>query len=97
MEGKTTMGIAPILQGLGTALILTIVALVRERDAKTQAAATAELHALQSRMDPHFLFNTLDTLAALALVAPREVPRAAGRLRHFLRARFDQPERNTIE
>ena len=90
------MGIAPVLQGLGTALILAIVALVRDRDEQTQAAASAEVRALQSRMNPHFLFNALNALAALATVAPREVPRAAGRLRHFLRAMFDQPERALI-
>ena len=35
-------------------------------------------------------------LAALATIAPREVPRAAGRLRHFLRASFDQQERKLV-
>jgi LytS/YehU family sensor histidine kinase len=44
-------------------------------------------------MNPHFLFNALNALAALATVAPREVPRATGRLRQFLRASFDQQER----
>jgi two-component system LytT family sensor kinase len=88
--------IAPVLQGLGTALILTVIALVRERDEQTAAAASAEVRALQSRMNPHFLFNALNTLAALATVAPREVPRAAGRLRQFLRAIFDHPERTLI-
>ena len=58
-----------------------------------QAAASAEVRALQSRMNPHFLFNALNTLAALAMVAPREIPRAARQLRHFLRASFDQQER----
>jgi LytS/YehU family sensor histidine kinase len=90
------VGIAPILQGLGTALILTIVAIVRDRDKQMQAAASAEVSALQSRMNPHFLFNALNALAALSTVAPREVPRAAGRLRDFLRAMFDQPERTLI-
>ena len=47
-------------------------------------------------MNPHFLFNALNTLAALATVTPREVPRAAGRLRQFLRAIFDHPERTLI-
>src|ERR1700676_4421300 len=86
------VGIAPVLQGLGTALILTTVALIRDRDEQTQAAASAEVRALQTRMNPHFLFNALNALAALATVAPREVPRATGRLRDFLRALFDQPE-----
>ena len=31
----------------------------------------------------------MNTLAALAMIAPREIPRAAGQLRHFLRASFD--------
>ena len=87
------MGIAPVLQGLGTALILAVVALVRDHDEQTRAAAAAEVRALQARMDPHFLFNALNTLAALAMIAPREIPRAAGRLRQFLRASFDQHER----
>ena len=90
------MGIAPVLQGLGTALILAIAALARERDEQTQAAASAEVRELQSRMSPHFLFNALNVLAALATMAPREVPRVAGRLRDFLRALFDQPERALI-
>ena len=81
---------AAVLQGLGTALILAIVAHVRERDEQTRAAVSAEVRALQARMSPHFLFNALNTLAALATVAPREIPRAAGRLRRFLRASFDQ-------
>ncbi len=91
ISGK--LGIAPLLQALGTALILAIFALVRDRDEQTRAAASAEVRALQSRMNPHFLFNALNVLAALATVAPREVPRATGRLRQFLRAIFDQPDR----
>ena len=90
------MAIAPVLQGLGTALILAVVALARDRDVQTRAAVSAEVRALQSRMNPHFLFNALNAIAALATVAPREVPRATGRLRDFLRAMFDQPERALI-
>jgi two-component system LytT family sensor kinase len=87
------IGMVPVLQGLGTALILAIVEQVRDRDEQTRAVALAEARALQARMNPHFLFNALNALAALAMVAPREVPRATGRLRQFLRASFDQQER----
>jgi LytS/YehU family sensor histidine kinase len=90
------LGIAPVLQGFGTALILTIVALVRDRDRQTQAATAAEVRALQSRMNPHFLFNSLNTVAALATIAPGKIPRAAGRLRHFLRASFEQHEQALV-
>jgi sensor histidine kinase YesM len=90
------LGIASMLQGLGTALILTVVALIRDRDEQTEAAASAEVRALQSRMKPHFLFNTLNALAALAIVAPREVPGVVGSLRQLLGAMFDQTDRALI-
>jgi two-component system sensor histidine kinase LytS len=90
------IGIAPMSQALGTALILAIVARVRDRDEQTRAVVSADIRALQMRMNPHFLFNALNTLAALAKVAPREVPRATGRLRQFLQASFCQPERTLV-
>ena len=40
--GRMTI-IAPLLQGLGTALLLAIVGLVRDRDEQTEAAASAEV------------------------------------------------------
>ena len=73
------IGMAPVLQGLGTALILAIVEQVRNRDEQTRAVASAEARALQARMNPHFLFNALNAVAALSKVAPREVPRATER------------------
>src|SRR6516164_9791855 len=93
VEKLEEIGMAPVLQGLGTALVLAIVGQVRDRDEQTRAAATAEARALQARMNPHFLFNALNALAALSTVAPREVPRATGQLRQFLRASFDQHDR----
>jgi two-component system, LytTR family, sensor kinase len=93
LHGLGHIGMAPVLEGLGTALILAIIEQVRDRDEQTRAAASAEARALQARMNPHFLFNALNALAALSTVAPREVPRATGLLRQFLRASFDQQER----
>src|SRR5215468_2746020 len=54
------IGMATVLQGLGTALLLAIVEQVRERDEQTRAAAAAEMNALQARMNPHFLGNALN-------------------------------------
>jgi two-component system, LytTR family, sensor kinase len=90
------LAVAPFIQGLGTALILAIVAQARRRDDQARAVASAEVRAMQARMNPHFLFNALNALAGLATVAPREVPRAVGRLRKFLRASFDQPEQALV-
>ena len=77
-------------------VILAIVERVREHDLQTRAAAAAEVRALQARMNPHFLGNALNAIAALAVIAPGEVPRAVGRLRQFLRASFDQHERALV-
>jgi LytS/YehU family sensor histidine kinase len=55
------IGMAPVLQGLGAALILAIIEQVRDRDEQTRAAASAEARALQACMNPHFLFNALNT------------------------------------
>ena len=88
--------VAPLIQGLGTALILAVIAQGRQRDEQARAAASAEVRALQARMNPHFLFNALNALAALSTVAPREVPHAVGRLRKFLRASFDQSEQALV-
>ncbi|MBV8481411.1 MAG: histidine kinase [Verrucomicrobia bacterium] len=88
--------LAPPLQGLGTMLVLAVMAQVREHDDQVRAAASAEVRALQARMNPHFLFNALNSLAALATISPREVPAAAGRLRQFLRASFDQQDRTLV-
>jgi two-component system LytT family sensor kinase len=90
------IGVTPVVQGLGTALILAIVAQTRDRDEQIRAAASAEVRALQARMNPHFLFNALNVLSALATLAPREVPRAAAKLRQFLRAAFDQSEQALV-
>jgi two-component system sensor histidine kinase LytS len=90
------IGMAPLLQGLGTALILAIIEQVRNQDEQARAAAAAEVRALQARMNPHFLGNALNAIAALAVTAPGEVPSAAGRLRQFLRASFDQHEQALV-
>jgi LytS/YehU family sensor histidine kinase len=81
---------------LDTALVLALVALARDRDEQTRAAASAEVRALQSRMNPHFLFNALNTVTALATIAPYKIPRAAAQLRHLLRVGFDQSERALV-
>jgi two-component system sensor histidine kinase LytS len=96
LDGIEQIGMAAMLQGLGTALILAIVQQVRFRDEQTRAVASAEVRALQARMNPHFLFNALNAVAALARIAPQEVPRATGCLRKFLRASFDRQDQLLI-
>jgi len=56
---------------LGTALILAIIQQARDRDGQTRAAASAEARVLQVRMNPHFLFNALNSLAVQSELAKR--------------------------
>lgn len=49
----------------------------------------AELEALRGRLDPHFLFNTLHSLVALARLDPPRTERALGQLSDLLRYVLD--------
>lgn len=85
-----------VVNGAGVALMLVVVQQIREMDAQSRAAAMAEVRALQARMSPHFLFNSLNTLAALSATSPEEVPGAAARLARFMRSVFEQHNRPLI-
>jgi two-component system LytT family sensor kinase len=91
MEAQTAL-----INGAGVALVLQVVAQVRAREASARAAAMAEVRALQARMSPHFLFNALNTIAALSAIDPRAVPGATSRLARFLRGSLEQHDRVTV-
>ena len=91
MEAQTAL-----INGAGVALVLQVVAQVRARDESARAVAMAEVRALQARMSPHFLFNALNTIAALSAIDPRAVPGATSRLARFLRGSLEQHDRVTV-
>ncbi|MFN7915122.1 MAG: histidine kinase [Vicinamibacterales bacterium] len=63
----------------------------KERDeAEARRAATeARLTSLESRVQPHFLFNTLNSIAALIPHDPRGAERMIGQLASLLRSSLD--------
>jgi two-component system, LytTR family, sensor histidine kinase AlgZ len=61
--------------------------LAEERAVKL--AAEARLHSLESRLRPHFLFNTLNSISALIAVDPQRAERLVGRLAELLRQSLD--------
>jgi signal transduction histidine kinase len=76
-----------IVAGVAHALLVTQ-RLRREREASARAEALrarAELSALRAQMNPHFLFNTLHSISALARTDPRAVEDALERLAALLR------------
>jgi len=61
------------------------------------ALEEARLLAVQSRLDPHFLFNALNLVAELCREDPAEAERCVLRLSGLLRAVLDQAEQPLIE
>ncbi|MDQ6662807.1 MAG: histidine kinase, partial [Acidobacteriota bacterium] len=59
-------------------------------------AATAELRALRAQINPHFLFNALNTLADMAKGQP-ETERAILNLSRIFRYTLDSTQRETVE
>ena len=58
-------------------------------DARSEAAA-AQVAALQARMNPHFLFNALNTIASLVRTEPRKAERVVEDLSEVLRRTLDR-------
>jgi histidine kinase len=66
----------------------------KERLLKAEALAQqAQLRMLRYQLNPHFLFNALNSIGALAGEAPQRVQRMVGELSGFLRYSLLDPER----
>lgn len=59
-------------------------------------AMEARLHSLESRIHPHFLFNTLNSISSLIAVNPGRAEQIVGRLAALLRASLDTSSRSLI-
>jgi hypothetical protein len=68
----------------------------RDAEVRTRQALRAELTALQSRTNPHFLFNALNTIAALIAEDPAVAERAVERLASLLRYALDSGRRELV-
>lgn len=64
----------------GLAELLSTQLSIAELDRQVELATKAQLQALQSQINPHFLFNTINTIASLIRTDPM---RARGLLREF--------------
>lgn len=66
---------------------------------RAEAEMRARLEALQARIEPHFLFNTLNSVAALTAVRPQQAEHALEDLAALLRARLslDAPATTTLD
>lgn len=61
-----------------------------------KSAAEARLRSLESRIHPHFLFNTLNSISSLISVDPSRAEQTVGRLAMLLRASLDNSTQSLI-
>jgi signal transduction histidine kinase len=82
-----------MIQGLRSRLASTTLALrTKERDEAEarRLVAEAQLASLESRVDPHFLFNTLNSIAALVRDRPSDAERVIEQLSALMRSSLDR-------
>jgi len=82
-EGAVNDSLVELTKGLGGMLSLQLELAQAHRDARI--AETAKLDALRAQINPHFLFNTLNTISMKARTDPEEARRLLVRLSDFLR------------
>lgn len=68
----------------------------RVRDAEQRARVVAQLRSLEARTQPHFLFNTLNTIASLIHDDPDLAERTVERTAEMLRYLVEAPERSLV-
>ena len=67
-----------------------------EEERARQLATQARLSSLESRIHPHFLFNTLNSISALIREDPRKAERTVERLAALLRYSLDNNSRGLV-
>ncbi len=70
---------------VGVAQLLGVQMELAELDRQTQLVTKAELHALHAQINPHFLFNTLNTIIMFSRTNPETARRLLIRLATFFR------------
>ena len=76
------LGISGIIGGI----VLRYLYLQRQLQIRTQAQNQARIQALHSRIRPHFLFNSMNTIAALTQIDPDQAEQAVIHLSEVYRA-----------
>lgn len=108
-ELAQTFGIAPLfpedgwgfgLRNVAIGVIITALALryfyvTHEWERNVEMQARARVHALQARIRPHFLFNSMNTIASLTRSDPELAEQAVQDLADLFRANLSE-KRNTI-
>src|SRR5580704_12151215 len=84
-----------LLYAVSVALHYALLAVEQSRESEVQARE-AELRALKAQINPHFLFNSLNSITALTTVDPARAREMCIRLSDFLRSTLGLGERESI-
>jgi two-component system sensor histidine kinase AlgZ len=95
MEVPHLIAVGLLLYTVSVALHYMYLAQEASRDAEL-LARDAELRALKAQINPHFLFNSLNSITALTTVDPAKAREMCIRLSDFLRNTLGLGERETI-
>src|SRR5271154_718876 len=95
MEVPHLVAVGLLLYTVSVALHYMYLAQQASRDAEL-LARDAELRALKAQINPHFLFNSLNSITALTTVDPAKAREMCIRLSDFLRTSLRLGERITI-
>jgi two-component system sensor histidine kinase AlgZ len=82
-----------IIAALLGAAMLRYFYVLAQWQARLAAVARAQVEALQARIRPHFLFNSMNTVAALIRVDPAAAERTVEDLSELFRAALGSPDR----
>jgi two-component system, LytTR family, sensor histidine kinase AlgZ len=91
----SVMVVGLLLYIVSVALHYALLAVEQSRESEIQARE-AELRALKAQINPHFLFNSLNSITALTTVDPARAREMCIRLSDFLRSTLGLGERESI-
>lgn len=87
-------GLIELARGLADILSLQLELALAQREA--EVAEAAKLDALRAQMNPHFLFNTLNTISMKARTDPEEARKLLVKLSDFLRYAMKRSAHKTL-
>lgn len=85
------VALAAALIGL---LIVRLLMLITVLDRRSKAEAESRILALQARIQPHFLFNSLNTISELTTINPEYAEKAIGSLSMLFRAGLENQRKS---
>lgn len=98
-ENSQYLELSRVMKVIGVSLLVSLLvlrffALLSVLDRRSKAEAESRILALQSRIQPHFLFNSLNTISELTVVDPSKAEKAIGSLSMLFRAGLENQRNN---